>query len=72
MGLPWHEHVEVQGSWVLEYYTLTLFLVLGSYYCYLSPNKYILFSRVYSKAKAQDLLGFRVLYFSPVLGCGFL
>ena len=34
----------LQGMpWVLEYYTLILFLVLGSYYSYLLPKKYILF-----------------------------
>ena len=36
--------------WVLEYYTLILFLVLGSYYSYLYLKSIYLFSRVYSKA----------------------
>ena len=35
--------------WVLEYYTLILLLVLGSYYGYLKPKSIYLFSRVQSK-----------------------
>ena len=39
------------SCWVLEYYTLILFLVLGSYYSYLYLKSVYFFFRVYSKAK---------------------
>ena len=38
-----------QIDWVLEYYTLILFLVLGSYYRYLYLKSIYFFSRVYCK-----------------------
>ena len=50
-------------NWVLEYYTLTLFLVLGSYYSYLYLKSIYFLFRVYSKAKSKDPIkdpGFRV------------
>ena len=39
------------GCWVLEYCTLTLCLVLGSYYSYLYLKSIYFFSRVYSKGR---------------------
>ena len=38
-------------NWVLEYCTLILFLVLGSYYSYLYLKGIYFFSRVYSKGR---------------------
>ena len=32
---------DILENWALEYYTLILFLVLGSYYSHLLPKKYI-------------------------------
>ena len=50
------------GLWsTILYY----FFVLGSYYCYLLPKKYILFSRVYSKAKYMYIFA----YLNPIKIC---
>ena len=40
-------------TWVLEYCTLILFLVLGSYYSYLYLKSIYFFSRVYSKGRLR-------------------
>ena len=48
-----HFNAHIMSNWVLEYYTLILFLVLGSYYSYLYLESIYFFFRVYSKAKAR-------------------